>query len=348
MTSLYGLVIKKIEISRLFEIKNALIGIVNHLSANEKNCDVMHGFCKKGIDSWCNYQRAIALDTIPPKHPSYLSEECRQRALEILAPYICEQFLEKVRGGKTSNLNENLHKLIWEHVSKTGSVEIDLMNLGAALAVIRFNEGWRGFLKIFVELGIQPYNTFINFIIEKDNHRLSKSVQIGSEYSKKHRWGLKRSKRARKRTGIGYKSGPYSMGPSIPLCTDEGDYMCAICGGSEDTGIIGDTRRRTTEDDSWIQCDICYYWSHLFCLRQSKHIIEMPKKDELWFRLGCNRCSLIFGKLWGESLGNFYIPCISCLSMYSLIISLLLFIHFKSGLFSISHVLSYFILCSSI
>ena len=46
ITSLYCLVIKNNRDQPTFEIKNALLGIVNHLSANEINCHQMHVFCK--------------------------------------------------------------------------------------------------------------------------------------------------------------------------------------------------------------------------------------------------------------------------------------------------------------
>ena len=39
-----------------------------------------------------------------------------------------------------------------------------------------------------------------------------------------------------------------------------------------------------------LQCDICRNWSHFFCLRQTKHLIEVPKEDEMWFCPACNRC----------------------------------------------------------
>ena len=79
ITSLYGLVIKNNQDLPILDIKNALVGIVKHLSANELNCQEMHEFCTKGEFSWCHYQKAIALGQMPPKHPSYLSEECRNR-----------------------------------------------------------------------------------------------------------------------------------------------------------------------------------------------------------------------------------------------------------------------------
>ena len=203
-----------------------------------------------------------------------------------------ENFLVKVKGGKTSNLNENLHKLIWEHVPKTGSVEVELMNLGAALAIIRFNDGCLGYLRVFEELGIQPKNTFINILVEIDRRRVAHSIQVDSVLSKKHKWSLKRSKRLRKRTGKGYKSGSYSaVVASIPLDSDDdsGEDNCAICGGTEQTGVIRDGGRSKDDEDIWLQCDICRDWSHFFCLRQTKHLLEIPKKEELWFCPRCNR-----------------------------------------------------------
>ena len=242
ITSLYGLVIKNNQDQPILDIKKALIGIIHHMSANEQNCHDMHEFCKKGESSWCNYQQAIACGITPSKHPSYLSEACCKRVLDILSPYMSEEFLDKVKGSKTSNLNENLHKMIWEHVPKTGSVEIDLMNLGAALAVIRFNDGWMGYLEIiFEELGIQTNNAFYNILVTQDSSRVSHSFKISSNIAKKHRWAIKRSKRSRKRTGTGYKSGSYSaVGTSISLGSDaDGEDICGICGGNEDTGPIG-------------------------------------------------------------------------------------------------------------
>ena len=51
ITSLYGLVIKNSHDQPVLDIQNALIGIINNLSANELNCEEMHKFCKKGKES---------------------------------------------------------------------------------------------------------------------------------------------------------------------------------------------------------------------------------------------------------------------------------------------------------
>ena len=76
---------------------------------------------------------------------------------EILAPYFAVSFLEKVQGGNTSNLNENLHGMIWNCISKTKPVELSLVKLGCSLAIIRFNEGIAGIQNIIDSLGMNSY-----------------------------------------------------------------------------------------------------------------------------------------------------------------------------------------------
>ena len=132
----------------------------------------------------------------------------------------------------------------------------------------------------------------------KKKKRLSHSITVAKESVKKHRWGLKRSKILRKRTGAGYKTGTYSaVTDIIPLQpteeksdtnddTDDGKALCQICNGSEMTGVIG--KKNSSTDDEWLQCDICKDWSHIFCFRNSRYLLEVPK-NELWFCSGCNR-----------------------------------------------------------
>ena len=49
-------------------------------------------------------------DIIFLKHPRCISLECRDRVLDILS------LLSKVEGGNTSNLNENIHGMIWNSI----------------------------------------------------------------------------------------------------------------------------------------------------------------------------------------------------------------------------------------
>ena len=69
ITSLDPFVVKSKICGNLNALREALLGIVYHLAADDDNCTVMHKFCQKGANSFCNYQKAIALGDIIPEHP---------------------------------------------------------------------------------------------------------------------------------------------------------------------------------------------------------------------------------------------------------------------------------------
>ena len=82
------------------------------------------------------------------------------------------EFLDKVKGGRTSNLNEALHHIIWSSVSKTTAIDLDLMNLASSLAVIRYNDGYSGILELVEMLGYSPSHTFKKHCSEVDKEIL--------------------------------------------------------------------------------------------------------------------------------------------------------------------------------
>ena len=54
----------------------------------------------------------------------------------------------------TSNHNEAIHSILFQMVRKTEAVGMDTMKLGAALAVIRYNDGFAGVKRVFEMLGV--------------------------------------------------------------------------------------------------------------------------------------------------------------------------------------------------
>ena len=52
VTSLYGFVVKSRIGGDLIELREALLGIIYHLAANDDNCHDMHKYCEKGADSF--------------------------------------------------------------------------------------------------------------------------------------------------------------------------------------------------------------------------------------------------------------------------------------------------------
>ena len=116
------------------------------LVANDEHADVNHQFCTKGIHSWCTiYQRAIAEGITPPKHPNYLFPEEIELVEHVFTKYNYNKdfFISQIAGGQTSNHNEAVHSILFSMIPKTKAIGIDAMNIGSALAVIRYNEGYR-------------------------------------------------------------------------------------------------------------------------------------------------------------------------------------------------------------
>ena len=90
----------------------------------------MHQFCPGGESSWCHYMRAIAVVETVPRHPRALSSDCRDRVFKILELYLEVEFLVRVKGGHSSNLNESWYGCNvcsnWYHVVCFRDLDIDV------------------------------------------------------------------------------------------------------------------------------------------------------------------------------------------------------------------------------
>ena len=53
--------------------------------------------------------------------------------------------------------NEDIHSILFQMVRKTEAVGMDTMKLGAALAVIRYNDGFAGVKKVFEIINSEAY-----------------------------------------------------------------------------------------------------------------------------------------------------------------------------------------------
>ncbi|KAI6655378.1 hypothetical protein LOD99_2213 [Oopsacas minuta] len=119
IVSLHGFTIKSKSHRSLSEIRYLLLAIVDYLSATSENCTEMHQYCPTRVSSRCHYQNVMFLGGDIPSHPRTLFQKCTDRVLAIMAPYMSLEYLDRVKGGRTSNLKEVLHQLIWTSVSKT-------------------------------------------------------------------------------------------------------------------------------------------------------------------------------------------------------------------------------------
>ena len=146
ITSFYQLAVKQ-HLGNPGAILEAITAIPLHLGADGENASVNHRFCAQGVDSWCRYQRAIAEGNIPPRHPNFLSVGAVELVTRVFSKYTYdkEYFINQIASGQTSNHNEAVNNILFSMVRKTEAIGIEVMRLGSALAVIRYNEDTRQF-----------------------------------------------------------------------------------------------------------------------------------------------------------------------------------------------------------
>ena len=175
------------------------------------------------------------------------------------------------------------------------------MKLGAALAVVRYNDGYAGIKEVFEAVGVTPGAYLSEFTNKIDTARIIRSQCIISsqqrKFAKKKRRGKKVKSQVRKH-GQGYDSGKYSAaqpdvesdaeditptpttsraphtdvdshnepGPQLPttsLAVEDTDGSCEICGYTEDEGIGIALPAR---DILWVECADSFKWFHILCL----------------------------------------------------------------------------------
>ena len=139
---------------------DAIIESVNaiplHLGATDSNAAENHRNCPKHSDSWCRYQKAISLGKATPHHPNFLTQSVVDLIIDVFSSfgYNSPEFVRKIQDGWTSNHNESLHSVLWAMFHKNEPVSHEIMELGSASSVIRYNEGYKGILSLFSSIGV--------------------------------------------------------------------------------------------------------------------------------------------------------------------------------------------------
>ena len=122
-----------------------------HLGANDNNASENHRFCPCLKNTWCDYQKAIFYKSPVPHHPDYLSNALVDFIGQTFSKYKYndEEFIQTLIFGMTTNHNESIHHVLFDMVSKKERTGLKVMKLGAALAVIRYNDGFDAVYNIF-------------------------------------------------------------------------------------------------------------------------------------------------------------------------------------------------------
>ena len=294
-------------------IINAINAIPLHLSANDENAEEHHRLCPFPADSWCRYQSAKFKKELLPRHPNYLGEDAYDLILGLYNDfgYNTLELVEKIADGRTSNYNEAIHSVHWTMVHKTDTVGIDVMQLGSALAVIRFNEGYNGVKRLIEKLGVEVGQlltetfSFFDTVRTRQNSRIP--LQQQRRFFKKQHRSRSQSKKLKKH-GPGYSSGSFGPEKSQVYSEDSGEDggddviqpepipatstatsdnidHCHVCKGTEENRLVGIGLGIKFVDNevNWLECDGCDRWYHLLC-------IDVEDPDDLGEQWFCNLC----------------------------------------------------------
>ena len=172
-------------------MKKACWAVFYHsLSTDERP---QHHCCPEGANSWCKYQRALALNHggMPPHTPKIPADF--EKYLKPTFDDLCkEELLQKCLLGATQNRNESFNKLVWARAPKTEFVGKATIEIATSHAVLVFNSGRKALLPLLERMGIHAGPLCTTHLEQKDSTRIKRAVAREVAVAKERR----KSKRA--------------------------------------------------------------------------------------------------------------------------------------------------------
>ncbi|GBM17015.1 hypothetical protein AVEN_133289-1 [Araneus ventricosus] len=96
------------------------------------------------MTSWCFYQRSLANNEKPKSHSSMktkLSAQVLEKILPVYQRLTNNELLARCVSGKTQNVNESIHSVIWINYPKETFVPKERLELAVISAICEFNFG---------------------------------------------------------------------------------------------------------------------------------------------------------------------------------------------------------------
>jgi hypothetical protein len=165
------------------EMQRSIMATIHHCTATDLK--PTHDYCKKGKDSWCFYQKAIAdpkqYDKVGlPKHADNIGTRLNPLVLEHVLPIYKRlsslELLERCRNQLTQNANECLHSLIWCKVPKIRFLNFYRVQYGASAAIAEFNEGQAAALAQHTQLHLS-HGSLSREIMKKKNQNRETNIK---------------------------------------------------------------------------------------------------------------------------------------------------------------------------
>ena len=145
--------------NNLNNMKTAILATLYHCSSTDDK--PQHTKCPALPDSWCFYNRAIALGKQTGSHTKNvhtpLSIQVLTKIIPVYQRLASNALLERCLEGRTQNFNESLHSMIWNRCPKHKSASKRKVEIAVASAVTEFNFGYCHMMsKTLISGGISP------------------------------------------------------------------------------------------------------------------------------------------------------------------------------------------------
>lgn len=151
-----------------------------------------HQFCD---ESWCKYKQC-AKDNKVYKHKNSLDQAVIEAIKPVFKQLAHPDLLKKCLHGRTQNVNESFNGVLWSRIPKNNFVGVNTLKFGTYDAVVTFNEGNKGRLKVLQSLGIKVGKNCVNTFRDADKARVKKAERAAKEEAKQTR---KRTRMIRKK-----------------------------------------------------------------------------------------------------------------------------------------------------
>jgi hypothetical protein len=170
-------------------MKKAVFAILYHFT-DIGNSAEFHQFCPRDKGSWCKYWCVSKTYTPSNSIPLWI----KTLVLPIMKSLQDDELLKKCLHGKTQNANEALNGIIWSRVPKTTFVDKDTIKMGAFSAVLHYNDGRQGILKVLKQFDLSGENS-VEMSRSIDTTRVKQMKRKSSATGKKQRKRLRTIKR---------------------------------------------------------------------------------------------------------------------------------------------------------
>jgi len=198
MQNCYGMAIRQNSLAHwngdrnlaLYSMKKSVLAVLWHCTYVPDN-EERHKFCPRTEDSWCKYWQGDKDHKPSVNLPIAIKDVLIKTFVDLRA----DDLLSRCLDGATQNPNEAFNQIIWKKCPKSVFVTKKILEMGVASAVINYNDGLRGFQRVFTQLQIPPGSFMLSGSLRKDIDRvknMDKKTQVKQKSRRKKLRSIKK------------------------------------------------------------------------------------------------------------------------------------------------------------